>query len=617
MILKNHILRLATLGLLFYTTMALADIKKTYYIDPVKGIDTNNGTSLETPFKTIEGAKLSIRNVKDKVKGDIMVYLRGGNYNLDKTISFNQTDGAADGYKIIFKAYAEEKPIITSEVVLTNWVIHDTQKSIYKCKLPSNINTRQLYVDNGRALRARSKDTLENATYDSIGHTTTATYMAQWKNIEDLEMVYKEKFTNPRCGVKSIQLKDSRAVITMKQPGWLYCRSKGITRAGYPWYIENSYELLDTEGEWYLDKTGVIDGNPYTIYYKPFNNKPINKSVITIPLLEKLIVLEGENEDNKIQNLVFEGITFKGTTWMRPSSEFGHSDAQNSVIRQLGREFIIDGAAVTLRNANAIFFERCRFVQLGGAGINMYSGCQDNLIQGCYFRNISASGIQIGDYLGFKIPTSKNFLQLQNPKLLLRNNDVKNNYLDSCGVDYRSANAISASIVQDMDILHNEIVNMPYGGIHIGWGWVLFSSSSAKNNNIKFNRIENILTDLDDCAGIYNLGPQGSETEISRIDSNYVKTSNDHALYFDEGSSWFIADNNVFENIKSVNINISTKDKHDLIVTNTFADDKTFWNKGTRVRVDPIIVAIDGKWPAPALEIMQKAGLQEQYKSIK
>lgn len=615
MIIKYRTICLGIFLLLFYTTVAKTTISNTYYIDPVKGNDTYDGSSTETPFKTLEGAKNHISNIKPK--SDVVVYLRGGTHKIDKTITFNQTNGGPNGVKITYKSYLDEKPIITSEVVLANWVIHDAEKSIYKCKLSSNINTRQLYVDNGRAIRARSKDTLENATYDSNGHTTTATYLAQWKNIEDLEMVYREKFTNPRCGVKSIFLKDNRAVITMKQPGWLYCRSKGITRAGYPWYYENCYELLDTEGEWYLDKTGAIDGNPYTIYYKPFNNKPIKNSTITIPLLEKLMVLEGENEDKKIQNLTFEGITFRGTTWMRPSSDFGHSDAQNAVIRESGREFIIDGAAVTLKNANAITFERCRFVQLGGAGINMYAGCQDNLIQGCFFKDISASGIQIGDYLGFKLPTSKNYIQLQNSKLILKNNDVKNNYLQSCGVDYRSANAISASIVQDMDILHNEIKDMPYGGIHLGWGWTLFSSSSAKNNTIKYNYIENILTELDDCAGIYNLGPQGSETELSIIDSNYVKTSNDHALYFDEGSCWFIANNNVFENIKSVNINISTKDKHDLIVTNTYADDETFWNKGTRVKVDPIIVASNGNWPLPALEIIKKTGLEQQYKNIK
>ncbi len=606
------------------TTSSFAAIQATYFIDPVNGNDANSGTTLTSPFKSIDKARTVVRTINSSMTGDIYVYLRGGNYTLTSTVTFTELDGGSNGYKVFYKAFNNEVPIISGEKTITGWTLYDAAKNIYKASTGYTIDTRQLFVNGKRAIRARSTDTLPYSTmvYDAsnvgLGYVSPKTELVTWKNITNLEMVYNEKWTNSRCGVASVAVQGASVMVTMKQPGFRYLTTRGLTSVKTPWYYENAYELLDDEGEWYLDKTGAINGTANTFYYKPYNAENMASVVVEAPVLEKLIVIQGASIGTPVSNINFEGINLSYTTWLNPNFNTGHSDAQNNVLRQTSANmFIPSGAAVTLKYAGSINFERCNFSRLGCTGINMYAGCQNNLIQGCTFKDIAANGVQIGDYKDWSVSTSENYILQTDARFILKNNDVINNYFDKCGVEYRSSNAIGASLPQDMSIAYNEIANMPYGGTHVGWGWQQYSSSVMKNNSIKHNYIHNVLAELDDCAGIYFLGPNGSAANTTPVDSNFVRTSHDHALYFDEGSSWYTANNNVYDDIVSVNINISTPDKHDIHITNTYADDNTYWNKGTNCTVSPINVVTNGNWPATAQNVIKDAGLQYAYADIR
>jgi len=609
---------------IFISTSAFAAIQATYYVDPVNGNDANSGTTLTSPFKSIDKARTVVRTINSSMTGDIYVYLRGGNYSLTSTITFTELDGGTNGYNVFYKAFNNEMPIISGEKTITGWTLYDAAKNIYKASTGYAIDTRQLFVNGKRATRARSTDTLpySSMVYDAnnlcLGYVSPKAEILGWKNISNLEMVYNVKWTNSRCGVASVAAQGASVMVTMKQPGFRYMTNRGLTNVTTPWYYENAYELLDDEGEWYLDKTGAINGTANTFYYKPYSAENIASAVVAAPVLEKLIVIQGSSITSPVSNITFEGISLAYTTWLNPNSNTGHSDAQNNVLRQTSSNmFIASGAAITLKYAGSIAFERCNFSQLGCTGINMYAGCQNNLIRGCTFKDISANGVQIGDYKNWSVSTSENYILQTDARFILKNNDVINNYFDRCGVEYRSSNAIGASYPQDMNIDYNEIANMPYGGTHVGWGWQQYSTSIMKNNSVKHNYIHNVLAELDDCAGIYFLGPNGSSANITPVDSNFVRTSHDHALYFDEGSSWYACNNNVYDDIVSVNINISTADKHDIAITNTYADDNTYWNNGTNCTVSPINVVSNGNWPTTAQNVIKDAGLQSNYIDIR
>ncbi len=628
---------LAVMIVFFCTQLsAFAGTQITYYVDAANGNDNNIGTSVTASFKTILKAQTAVRSVNRNMTGDIYVYIRGGNYILSTTLVFDDRDAGTNGYNIYYTAFPNETPVISGERKITGWVLHDNTKQIYRAAAGSTIQTRQLFINGRRATRARTFDTLANLTIDTaIGHTTTSTAIASWKNTTDIELVYVASWTNPRCGINSIAVNNGIAVLTMKQPGWSYCTNKGLTSIGggfskAPWYIENAYELIDSAGEWYLDRTGAINGTANTFFYKPFPGEDMNKVDASTPVLEKLITLQGRSIANPVQNIKFIGLVFEYATWLMPNGNNGHSDAQNNVLRWKGRgERIVDAAAISMRYASAITLERCSFKRLGGIGVEMYSGCQNNTIKGCVFSDISANGIQVGDVYGaFNDASYEAFSNPSDKRFIIKNISIVNNFLDKCGVEYRSACAIAAVFPQNMRIEHNEIGNMPYSGIHVGWGQGgdgVFNFSVARDNFIRNNYIHNTVAVLDDAAPIYVCGAQDSLNNFSRIDSNHCVSSSDNGLYFDGGASWWKADRNVFQDIKTVNINISSPLpgnapnplKHDIAVTNTYAEKNHFWNYGVRTTIATNIVTSNGLWPSVALALMDSAGLQDEYIDIR
>lgn len=618
--------------IVFFCTQlsAFAGTQITYYVDATNGNDNNIGTSVTASFKTILKAQTAVRIVNRNMTGDIYVYIRGGNYILSTTLVFDDRDAGTNGYNIYYTAFPNETPVISGERKITGWVLHDNTKQIYRAAAGSTIQTRQLFINGRRATRARTFDTLANLTIDTaIGHTTTSIGIASWKNTNDIELVYVASWTNPRCGINSIAVNNGIAVLTMKQPGWSYCTNKGLTSIGggfskAPWYIENAYELIDSAGEWYLDRTGAINGTANTFYYKPFPGEDMSKAEVSVPVLERLITVQGRSIATPAHHIQFIGLVFQYATWLMPNGNNGHSDAQNNILRWKGRgERIVDAAAIAMRYANDVTIQRCVFRRLGGLGVEMYPGCQNNNVIGCSFTDISANGIQIGDVYGWLNDTSyEAFCNPVDGRLINKNINIVNNYIDKCGVEYRSSSAIAAVFPQAMYIAHNEISNIPQTGIHFGWGQggtnAVSVYSVARSNRISSNYVHNTVAELDDSSPIYVCGAQDSVNNFSRIDSNHCISSRDNGLYFDGGSCWWKADNNVIQDATNVVINLN-RDKYirDIAVTNTYAEKNYYWNYGLRTTIQSMKVTSNGIWPAAALALMDSAGLQDEYIDIR
>ncbi len=95
----------------------------TYYVSPA-GNDTNNGTSLSSPFRTVQRA-LDVVNAGDQI------YIRGGIYRERPRL---RTSGAS-GQRILISAYANEVPIIDGSKEVGEWSLHE--ESIYRAQVLS------------------------------------------------------------------------------------------------------------------------------------------------------------------------------------------------------------------------------------------------------------------------------------------------------------------------------------------------------------------------------------------------------------------------------------------------------------------------------------------------
>ncbi|MDF2927128.1 MAG: hypothetical protein K0R57_6042 [Paenibacillaceae bacterium] len=590
-----------------HASESTAAIQAEYYVDPVQGNDGQAGTEL-APFRTLGKARDEVRAINGQMTGDIIVYLRGGTHSLSETLALTEQDSGTGGYQVVYRSYPGEAPVVSGGTSIEGWEIYDIGKNIYSAPAGADLNTRQLYVNGKRAVRARSADGLPDSVKVADGIATSMTELAGWGNITDLELVFKQNWTNPRGTVESVSVEGGTATLMMKQPGWYYLNNKGGTSVNLPWYYENAYELLDEEGEWYLDRSAD------TFFYKPRAGEDMGTADVTAPVLEQLITLQGSGLDQPIHDLRFEGISFQYTTWLAPGTEQAHPDVQSNILRIMDpntgavTEKLIP-AAIDVVMGRSISFERCDFSRLGSAAVNITKGSQDNLIRGNTFVDISGSGVQVGEMKG----SDPDYYNPIDPKRVLRNNDVVNNFFYGVGAEYRSAVAVFAAYPLDMDISHNEIANTPYSGITIGWGWGT-TDTANRGTRIQNNYIHHVMQELIDGGAIYTLGTSWDMT----ISGNYIREQkhNFGSVYLDEGSSDITVRDNVMENVQiPVFVNLEA---HDITVQRTYADNFKKVNAGkSTVAIDNILYTPDGSaWPAEATAIMDNAGIEEAYGDI-
>ena len=99
------------LALFSLAPCAFAAPPASLYVSPT-GDDNNSGTDAAHPFKTIEKSRDTIRRetYNQNMQSDLVVHLRGGRYELDKTLTFDAQDSGSQGHSVIYQAYQKEEP---------------------------------------------------------------------------------------------------------------------------------------------------------------------------------------------------------------------------------------------------------------------------------------------------------------------------------------------------------------------------------------------------------------------------------------------------------------------------------------------------------------------------
>lgn len=135
------------------------------------GDDGNPGT-LNKPFKTVYKARERVREINSSMSDDIIVYLRGhvnGGYHfLDSTWRFTEKDGGFNGHRVIYRAYQDEKPIVSGGVRVTGWT-QVPDKPYWQAKVNVNKKIRHMTVNYLPAMRARGFRVVHGENMSEIG----------------------------------------------------------------------------------------------------------------------------------------------------------------------------------------------------------------------------------------------------------------------------------------------------------------------------------------------------------------------------------------------------------------------------------------------------------------
>ncbi len=598
------------------------------YVDAEKGNDKNDG-SMQAPFKTVYAATEAIRKVNQTMQNDINVYIRGHHY-LNKTWSMTEADSGFNGYRINYTSWGEEKPVLSMGEDFTDFELHDADLNIYKTYVGKGVVTRQAYFNNVRGIRARSVAGLTNGEYvDGKYYLCDDTELLDYEVPTDLEFVYHINWCNPRAVMESIEeTEDGRVKLTPVQSQWAYVSVRVNTRIGsgveVPSYIENAYELLDQEGEWYLNsKDGYL-------YYIPREGEDMSTMVATIPMGEQILNVTSNDTKNPVRNLTFNNLTFANVGWLRPTEVGGHADAQNNHIRENGDK--MPGTGMMMQNVRYIDFTNNEVVRMGCTGLETKGAVQHVNIIGNEFYDLSGTAVTMG---GIQDPVRPDSADKFN-----QYNKISNNYIHHVAREYMSAAAISSGWPRHSEITHNEICNVPYSGMHIAYGWAGHAELGTAMYDFKlnYNYIHEINNDrLYDGGGIYTLGASSLECKEggrNEIAGNYFEGIRNAygSVYPDEGSTYW----HVYDNVSDYRDNIgwsrnfvedymTSEDyywfmihtgsiKYNLLENNYSTHPKVRVNSEEN-EIHETFAYPDAEWPEEARAIIENAGIQPEYKA--
>ena len=557
------------------------------WISP-KGSDFNDGTR-QSPKATLTSALRQAREWRrtedNRIQGGITIYMEGGTYAFYEPVFIRPEDSGTKESPTIIRSVGDEKVILSGGISINGW---KKQGKVWVADVPvfngRPLDFRQLWVNGKKAVRARDVEDFEKMNRicsvdekNEILYVPAVSIRRLIDNKGNLkakyaEMVLHQMWCVANLRIRSVEVQGDSAAIRFHQP-------ESRIQFEHPWprpmvttdghnsafYLTNARELQDVPGEWYHD----IDARK--VYYYPREGEKMQEAEVIVPAVETLVRVEG-TVDRPVCHIRFEKITFSYTTWMRPS-EKGHVPLQAGMYLTDGyridpkmqRNYLnhpLDNqgwlgrpaAAVRVVAARQIDFERCRFEHLGSTGLDYEEAVQGGVVRGCLFRDIAGNGLLVGSFSPAAHETHLPYDPADRREVCTQQ-QINNCYFTEIGNEDWGCLAIAAGYVGDINIEHNEISEVPYSGISLGWGWTQ-TVNCMRNNRVHANLIHHYAKHMYDVAGIYTLGsqPKSYVTENcvhSIYKPGYVHDSNHwFYLYTDEGSSFITVRDNWTEGEK-------------------------------------------------------------------
>lgn len=557
------------------------------WISP-KGSDFNDGTR-QSPKATLTSALRQAREWRrtedNRIQGGITIYMEGGTYAFHEPVFIRPEDSGTKESPTTIRSVGDEKVILSGGISINGW---KKQGKVWVADVPvfngRPLDFRQLWVNGKKAVRARDVEDFEKMNRicsvdekNEILYVPAVSIRRLIDNKGNLkakyaEMVLHQMWCVANLRIRSVEVQGDSAAIRFHQP-------ESRIQFEHPWprpmvttdghnsafYLTNARELQDVPGEWYHD----IDARK--VYYYPREGEKMQEAEVIVPAVETLVRVEG-TLDRPVCHIRFEKITFSYTTWMRPS-EKGHVPLQAGMYLTDGyridpkmqRNYLnhpLDNqgwlgrpaAAVRVVAARQIDFERCRFEHLGSTGLDYEEAVQGGVVRGCLFRDIAGNGLLVGSFSSAAHETHLPYDPADRREVCTQQH-INNCYFTEIGNEDWGCLAIAAGYVGDVNIEHNEISEVPYSGISLGWGWTQ-TVNCMRNNRVHANLIHHYAKHMYDVAGIYTLGsqPKSYVTENcvhSIYKPGYVHDPNHwFYLYTDEGSSFITVRDNWTEGEK-------------------------------------------------------------------
>lgn len=532
------------------------------FVSP-NGNDANSG-SFSKPLKTIRKA-IELRNRNFGTSSGVVIYLRGGEYYLDDTLSIDGTYGKDDNggqtneKPLIISSYNNEKVYISTGNNLNYSAFKKVTDHQVLKRLNENVR-EDVRVASFDDLGIKDKQILKNTKPADVAFFSNGERMnvARWP---DASNVYIGEIVNP--GLVTLN-KSAEEIAAGKQqnPEWMYTEFKIDHGKFYP--DTNTRPLSWEEPEKVWIKGHII--NDYTVNTMRVKSIGLNenKNYNTIKLdgysgmgaLKTPVNNSGEATNKFINYFYFnvlEELDSPGEFYIDNENELMYfyppsNTKMTNLVIYAGTKPVI-----SLKNTSNIVINGVNIRYSPANGIAIEGGYQ-NIIQNCEISDLGGNGIVItgGRRNGVMHSTMKNnngravafnYNEEQKKNLTPTRNFMQNCYTYRCPLETSSSGVAINGV--GIIVSHNLVTSSSFAPIGTG---------DIQECIIEYNEVTGGPTNTWDSAGIY-IG--GSRTNRgNHIRYNYVhdlsKTTTVRGLtgiYFDDTGSDNYGYGNIIKNV--------------------------------------------------------------------
>ena len=639
------------------------------YVSTPADANLQNG-SKEYPFADISAAKDYVRTL-DKSGGDIIVEIADGSYYLDEPLTFGVEDSGSENCTVRYVAAKGASPVISGgRRIQGEW--RSEGGGIYSIEYNRNRKLRALYVNGERKymthnqIKGKGSDgelVIKAGQADWAWTSGTAytgvlfgknTIPLNTRNADDIELMTMTTWNTSIVCVESLEKAGSKICARLQMPYGAIAQTPGWGNAYQPKemnIVYNVFEWLDEPGEFYFDKA------EHRLYYYPEPSEDINTAEIIAPELETILDINGENIENRVRYLSFEGLTFAHSDWnlCEVDGSFGRATNQGACVlynyddvdwhSAVYRAYDLAPAAVQMSSACNISFCGNSVINTGNEGVSLINDVSDVKLSGNIIFDTGGSGLLIGHpqhmYIGDKNSGYGRFSEKEkysaDVEASCKRLDIDNNLIKSTSRLFWGDSGVMVFAAEEMNFTHNQVEDTTYSGLSLGWGWWNMNGSpesavpgvpteTTKNNTVTANRFINTITVLADAGAIYTLGDMPGTI----ISSNYIRhigTDGAEASYhirgihIDEGTKHVFGEKNVIDidpDFTAVDCgnwgnkgsnewrdNYSTSDSYK--TTDDYEPDTVIESNHT---------VADANWQGEALETVNNSGIESDFTNI-
>lgn len=524
-----------------------------------------NAAKTDGPLATIARARDAVRATRAKggdLPGPVNVVLRGGRYELAEPLVFTPADSGTEQAPVVYCAYEGEKPVVSGGARVAGWRKHD--EHLWVAEVPWAVGREQplcqLFVNGVRRVRARTPNvgvyaytkrlTLTQGSYPQcLGMTVAAGDLQPWSAPGERVVCLFHNWVNSFNYVEKADWERRR--LTFARPAGIFFLGPRVR-----YYVENAFEYLDAPGEWFLDR-----GKGELFYYPTEREDMTRVEVIAPALLQTLVRVVGEPELGLfVEHLTFRGLSFQHTD-ADLSRDYPHS--VQGAHTQRGAFF-----ATGMRHST---IEDCEFTRLGEHAVSLREACAWNSVRRCHVHDVGGGGI----YLSEAAPARPE------EALLTAHNTIDNNFLHDGGHLFRAGCGVFLGGRASYNaITHNEICDLSWIGVHMGWSWTGRAPAYTHHNEVAYNHIHHLGNGvLNDIGGIYTLGVSPGTVlhhnlihDVARFERG-LEGYGGWGIYLDAGSSEMRVENNVVYNTRDGGLHVHNfgYPYGDVIANNIFA----------------------------------------------